>query len=213
MSQVSPPLRMHPRAAFEEPIRRAIQASIRAQQGLLAEPQIAALDQIARVIVRAYQSGNKLLIFGNGGSAAEAQHLAAEQVGRYYRDRPPLPALALTVNTSSLTAIGNDYSFTQVFARQVDALGREGDVALGISTNGPSALSGFTPGRILELLPGTDWQPSGGPVSRRDPAPHSDYASCRRAAPRTGATRRALSTRFAWASAPRPCGWTFLPRV
>ena len=92
----------------------------------------------AQAISDALKTGHKLLVFGNGGSAADAQHVAGELVGRFQRERAPMPAIALTVDTSILTAIGNDYSFKQVFARQVEALGRPGDVALGISTSGES---------------------------------------------------------------------------
>jgi D-sedoheptulose 7-phosphate isomerase len=92
----------------------------------------------AQAISDALKAGHKLLVFGNGGSAADAQHLAGELVGRFVRERAPMPAIALTVDTSILTAIGNDYSFKQVFARQVEALGVPGDVALGISTSGES---------------------------------------------------------------------------
>ena len=92
----------------------------------------------AQAISDALKAGHKLLVFGNGGSAADAQHLAGELVGRFQRERAAMPAIALTVDTSVLTAIGNDYSFKQVFARQVEALGRPGDVALGISTSGES---------------------------------------------------------------------------
>src|SRR5262245_13757255 len=92
----------------------------------------------AQAIADALQAGGKLLVFGNGGSAADAQHLSAELVGRFQKERAALPALALTVDTSVLTSVANDYSFKQVFARQVEALGRPGDVALGISTSGES---------------------------------------------------------------------------
>ena len=92
----------------------------------------------AQAISDALKTGHKLLVFGNGGSAADAQHVAGELVGRFQRERAPMPAIALTVDTSILTAIGNDYSFKQVFARQVEALGVPGDVALGISTSGES---------------------------------------------------------------------------
>ena len=92
----------------------------------------------AQAISDALKAGHKLLVFGNGGSAADAQHLAGELVGRFQRERAAMPAIALTVDTSVLTAIGNDYSFKQVFARQVEALGLPGDVALGISTSGES---------------------------------------------------------------------------
>jgi D-sedoheptulose 7-phosphate isomerase len=94
--------------------------------------------KIAAVIVAALRAGNKLLIAGNGGSAADAQHIAAEIVGRYKQDRPAWAALALTTDTSALTAIANDYGFEQVFARQVAGLGRRGDVLLALSTSGRS---------------------------------------------------------------------------
>jgi D-sedoheptulose 7-phosphate isomerase len=96
------------------------------------------IAEIAREICSALLQGRKLLLFGNGGSAADAQHIAAELVGRFQRERQPFPAIALTTDTSILTAIGNDYGFDQVFARQVRALGREGDVAVAISTSGNS---------------------------------------------------------------------------
>jgi D-sedoheptulose 7-phosphate isomerase len=92
----------------------------------------------AQAIADALRAGGKLLVFGNGGSAAEAQHLSAELVGRFQKERAAMPAIALTVDTSVLTSIANDYSFKQVFARQIEALGRPGDVALGISTSGES---------------------------------------------------------------------------
>lgn len=94
--------------------------------------------KIAELIVEAYRNGKKVILFGNGGSAADAQHIAAELVGRYCIDRDPLPAIALTTNTSSLTAIGNDYTFDIVFTRQLKALGHNGDIAIGISTSGNS---------------------------------------------------------------------------
>jgi D-sedoheptulose 7-phosphate isomerase len=100
-----------------------------------AEAVVAAVD----VLTAAFDGGGKVLIFGNGGSAADAQHLACELVGRFLRDRRALPALALTTDTSTLTAIANDYGFDRVFARQIEALGNPGDVAIGISTSGASA--------------------------------------------------------------------------
>ena len=99
---------------------------------------LAAARKIAEVIVGALRAGNKLLIIGNGGSAADAQHIAAEIVGRYKQERPAHAALALTTDTSALTAIANDYGFEQVFARQVAGLGRQGDVLLGLTTSGRS---------------------------------------------------------------------------
>jgi D-sedoheptulose 7-phosphate isomerase len=94
--------------------------------------------KIAAVIVAALRSGDKLLIIGNGGSAADAQHIAAEIVGRYKQDRPAYAAIALTTDTSALTAIANDYGFEQVFARQIAGLGQRGDVLLALSTSGRS---------------------------------------------------------------------------
>jgi D-sedoheptulose 7-phosphate isomerase len=94
--------------------------------------------KIADVIAASLRAGNKLLLAGNGGSAADAQHIAAEIVGRYKKDRPAYAAIALTTDTSALTAIGNDYGFEQVFARQVEGLGRRGDVLLALTTSGRS---------------------------------------------------------------------------
>jgi D-sedoheptulose 7-phosphate isomerase len=99
---------------------------------------LATARQIAAVIVAALRAGNKLLIIGNGGSAADAQHIAAEIIGRYKQDRPGYAAIALTTDTSALTAIANDCGFEQVFARQVTGLGRRGDVLLALSTSGRS---------------------------------------------------------------------------
>jgi D-sedoheptulose 7-phosphate isomerase len=93
---------------------------------------------IARAIIDALRSGNKVLLAGNGGSAADAQHIAAEIVGRYKKERPGYAAIALTTDTSALTAIANDYGFDQIFARQVEGLGRRGDVLLAYSTSGRS---------------------------------------------------------------------------
>ena len=94
--------------------------------------------KMAEAIIEALRKGNKVLFAGNGGSAADAQHLAAELVGRFAYDRPGLPAIALTTDTSALTAIGNDYGYDQVFSRQVEALGVRGDVFIGITTSGKS---------------------------------------------------------------------------
>jgi D-sedoheptulose 7-phosphate isomerase len=121
---------------FEVLIQQRIRTSIAVKQELLK--QSALLAQVAEKLIEAYEAGKKILVFGNGGSAADAQHIAAELVGKYYMDRRPLPAEALTVNTSSLTAISNDYAFERIFARQVEALGNPGDVAIGISTSGNS---------------------------------------------------------------------------
>ncbi len=117
----------------------SIQESIKVKQALLEDEHI--LAQVADVVkefVSALSNGHKILLFGNGGSAADAQHIAAEFVGRFQMERTPLPALALTVNTSALTGIGNDYAYEAVFSRQLEALGSAGDVAVGFSTSGRS---------------------------------------------------------------------------
>ena len=120
-------------------VRRSIEASITVKQRLLSNAElVSAIATVSQMLIEALKKGNKPLLFGNGGSAADAQHIAAEFVGRFAFDRPALAALALSVNISSITAIGNDYGFDAVFARQVEALGRAGDVAIGISTSGNS---------------------------------------------------------------------------
>jgi D-sedoheptulose 7-phosphate isomerase len=110
--------------------------------------------KIAAAIVGALRSGNKLLIVGNGGSAADAQHIAAEIVGRYKQDRPGYAAIALTTDTSALTSIANDYGFEQVFARQVEGLGARGDVLLALSTSGksPNILAALRTARVRGLV-------------------------------------------------------------
>ncbi len=109
---------------------------------------------LAREITKALEGGGKVLLFGNGGSAADAQHIAAELVGRFRHERRALAAIALTTDTSILTGVANDYGYEQVFARQVRALGRPGDIAIGISTSGnsPSVLEGVAAARELGLL-------------------------------------------------------------
>ncbi len=117
-----------------------IAASIALKRRLLAQPRI--LNQLAELAAAAaavFRNGGRLLLAGNGGSAADAQHIAGELVGRFMRERGALPALALSTDSSILTALGNDYAFDIVFARQVEAQGRRGDMLLGISTSGNSA--------------------------------------------------------------------------
>jgi len=123
---------------MKEAIVKAFEESIQAKKSFLKDnfnTLIAAIDAIAESFLR----GNKLLLFGNGGSAADAQHIAAEFVNRFRIERPPLPALALTTDTSAITSIANDYDYKEIFAKQVKALGKEGDVALAISTSGDAA--------------------------------------------------------------------------
>jgi D-sedoheptulose 7-phosphate isomerase len=120
-------------------IKEYILGSIAAKEKLAAdEALIAEIEKAAALIIEVYQTGGKLLAAGNGGSAADAQHLVAELVSRFLFDRPALSALALTVNTSTLTAIGNDYGFEDVFARQIYANALKGDVFFAISTSGGS---------------------------------------------------------------------------
>src|SRR5256885_1804769 len=115
---------------------------------------LAAARKIAAAIIAALRSGNKLLIIGNGGSAADAQHIAAEIIGRYKQDRPAYAAIALTTDTSALTAMANDYGFEQVFARQVEGLGQRGDVLLALSTSGrsPNILAALRTARTRGLV-------------------------------------------------------------
>jgi len=115
---------------------------------------LSSAGRIAAKIIAALRGGHKLLIVGNGGSAADAQHIAAEIVGRYKQERPAYAAIALTTDTSALTAIGNDYGFDHVFARQVEGLGTPGDVLLAISTSGrsPSILNALRKGRERGLV-------------------------------------------------------------
>lgn len=123
---------------MKDAIVKAFDESVRVKQAFLRD-NLEALTQAIDAIVAAFKSGNKLLLFGNGGSAADAQHIAAEFTNRFLIERPPLPALALTTDTSALTAIGNDYDYSQIFVKQLQALGKAGDIALAISTSGNSA--------------------------------------------------------------------------
>jgi D-sedoheptulose 7-phosphate isomerase len=136
MTQTKPVTLLTPNRFSEKILAefRAAQDNFRAleqQAGLVAEA--------AEMMIAALTAGNKVMFCGNGGSAADSQHLAAELMGRYMRDRRPLPALSLTVDTSALTAIGNDYGYDEVFARQLRGIGNGGDVLVGISTSGNSA--------------------------------------------------------------------------
>lgn len=121
-------------------IQQAIQDSIEVKQDILNSTEfVGKIQQAINLIVEAYKNGKKVLFCGNGGSAADAQHLAAELSGRFYYDRKPLYAEALHVNTSYLTAVANDYSYEDIFARILEAGGTEGDILVGISTSGNSS--------------------------------------------------------------------------
>jgi D-sedoheptulose 7-phosphate isomerase len=124
-------------SATLDAIHELFDDSMQAKRVFLAE-HAADLERAVDLVAAAVGGGHKLLLFGNGGSAADAQHIAAEFVGRMTRDRRALPAIALTTDTSALTAIANDYGYDEVFARQVHALGRSGDVAIALSTSGNS---------------------------------------------------------------------------
>jgi D-sedoheptulose 7-phosphate isomerase len=121
-------------------IQNILQASIDVKAAIVKDEQIIeTVSTIAELIVEAFQGGNKVMFCGNGGSAADAQHLAAEFSGRFYKDRDPLPAEALHVNTSYMTAVANDYSYNEVYSRIVKGSGKAGDVLIGLSTSGNSA--------------------------------------------------------------------------
>lgn len=120
-------------------VKNYIQDSIATKQKILNdEKMISTIEKIADEIVKAYKSNKKVLIAGNGGSAADAQHIAGELVSKFYFDRPGLSAIALNVNTSIITAIGNDYGYEKVFSKQIEAHGEQGDIFIGISTSGNS---------------------------------------------------------------------------
>jgi len=118
-------------------VREILDESARVKRALASE-SAAAIARAAGVIADSFRNGGRVLLFGNGGSAADAQHIAGEWCGRLSRERAALPAIALTANTSDLTALGNDYGFERIFARLVEAHGRAGDVAIAISTSGNS---------------------------------------------------------------------------
>ena len=144
MNQVSKdPIATHLALSREALVRASGDASL-----------LAVARKIAEVIANSLRAGNKLLISGNGGSAADAQHIAAEIVGRYKKDRPAYAAIALTTDTSALTAIGNDYGFEQIFSRQVEGLGKRGDVLLAMTTSGrsPNILSALKAARSQGLV-------------------------------------------------------------
>lgn len=139
---------------FEHRVRNLIEASIATKQSLLKNAElVSTVAKVSELLADALRRGNKVLLFGNGGSAADAQHIAAELVGRFAFERRALPALALSVNSSCVTAIGNDYGFDRVFSRQLEALGRQGDVAVGISTSGksPNVALALTVARKMEI--------------------------------------------------------------
>jgi len=118
-------------------IRQLLSDSIQTKQRVL-ETLVPKIEQVAQLLIESLEAGHKILIFGNGGSAADSQHIAAELIGKLMVKRRALPAIALTTDTSALTALGNDFGYDSIFQRQVEALGQPGDVAIGISTSGRS---------------------------------------------------------------------------
>ncbi|MCL6621702.1 MAG: D-sedoheptulose 7-phosphate isomerase [Syntrophobacterales bacterium] len=148
-------------------LAEAVAEAVQVKKRLVAE-QGEQVIAAARLLADTLKAGGKILLFGNGGSAADAQHLAAEFVNRFQVERPPLAAVALTTDTSILTAVANDYDFREVFVKQVQALGRPGDVAVGLSTSGssPNVVAALVAARDLGLrtlaLSGGD----GGPVAK-----------------------------------------------
>lgn len=124
---------------MEEIVLKSFRESVHAKEQFFTKKNNALVIKFAEMVVKSFKANGKLMLCGNGGSAADAQHIAAEFINRFEIERPPLPALALTTDTSNLTSIGNDYSFDQIFSKQVRALGRKGDVLLGLSTSGNSA--------------------------------------------------------------------------
>jgi D-sedoheptulose 7-phosphate isomerase len=123
---------------MQDHVVKIFKESSRVKEAFINE-NLSKLINIIDVLTAALKSGNKILLFGNGGSAADAQHIAAEFINRFSIERPPLPAIALTTDTSVITSIGNDYDFSEIFSKQIRAIGQPGDVAWGISTSGNSA--------------------------------------------------------------------------
>jgi len=138
---------------IEEIIKKAFQESSQLKDQFLKD-SLGQIVKVVNVITASLKKGNKILLFGNGGSAADAQHLAAEFVNRFLIERPPLPAIALTTDTSIITSIGNDYDFAQIFAKQIRAIGQPGDVAIGMSTSGvsPNVLRGLEIAKKMGLV-------------------------------------------------------------
>ncbi len=134
------------RGKAEEEIRSIIKQSIAVKEGLCRDDLLASIAKLTGLVIACLKRGGKIILFGNGGSAADSQHIAAELIGRFTRERRALAAIALSCNNSNLTSIANDYDFKQVFARQIEGLGRREDLAIGISTSGasPNVLAGVS---------------------------------------------------------------------
>jgi len=140
---------------FDARIRKSVESAIATIDLLRSDAVfLATISRIAQCLIQSFRQGNKVLLFGNGGSANDAQHIATELVGRFAFDRPALAALSLAESFSSVTAISNDHGFEQVFSRQIEALGRPGDVAIAISTSGnsPNVLHGVATANKADLF-------------------------------------------------------------
>lgn len=152
---------------MKKEIEEIFQESIRVKEEFLKN----GVDHLAnaiRAVVRVIEDGGKIMLFGNGGSAADAQHIAAEFVNKFLAVRPPLPAIALTTDTSVLTAISNDFGFDEVFEKQVKAIGRAGDAVIGISTSGksPNVIRGLEAAKDMGLVAIGLGGPPGAPMAR-----------------------------------------------
>lgn len=139
---------------MKDKVVRNIESSIEVGRALIEGGSAEVIAKIAEKMIECLKSGHKILFFGNGGSASDSQHLAAEFVGRYEKERRALPAIALTTDTSILTAVGNDYGFDEIFSRQIAALGQKGDLVVAISTSGnsPNVLRGLMVAKELGLF-------------------------------------------------------------
>ena len=140
------------REGMEDYIIKIFRDSMQAKEAFLNE-NLTRLVDVVEALTGALNAGNKILIFGNGGSAADAQHLAAEFVNRFMIERPPLPAIALTTDASIITSIGNDYDFSEIFSKQIRAIGQRGDVAWGITTSGnsPNVVKGLAAAKKMGM--------------------------------------------------------------
>ena len=135
-------------------IKKQLAESASVKLKLVDDKHVDIILSIANAIIKAFRNNKKVLLFGNGGSAADAQHIAAEWVGRFYKDRKSLPAIALTTDPSIVTAIANDYGYDNLFSRQIEGLGNRGDVAIGITTSGtsPNVLKAFATAKRKGLI-------------------------------------------------------------
>jgi D-sedoheptulose 7-phosphate isomerase len=152
---------------MEDHIIKIFKESNRVKETFVNE-NLSKLVNVVEAITSALKAGNKILLFGNGGSAADAQHLAAEFVNRFVIERPPLPAIALTTDSSIITSIGNDYDFSEVFSKQIRAIGQAGDVAWGISTSGSSfnVLKGLEVAKKMGLITVSFTGKDGGSIAK-----------------------------------------------